>query len=406
MPFAMYKHQLEALRGVRSGSIVYGGVGSGKTLITLAFYFTLCGGVVNDDGTFDTTAFKPVIPLYIITPSHKRDKLDWEIEASRIGIYELKVDSWNNIEKYKNIKDSFFIFDEQKVGGHSTWAKTFIKIASNNQWVLDTATPGDNWDQYAAIFIAHGFFKNFTDFDRQHVVLEPFVKYRKVKLYTGVDKLLRYKRMITVEVPYKRDAEVRYDIFYTEYDKALYNSTLLNRWNFYENEPLPNASAMCYALRKVSGANRSKIKKLDILLKENKRIIVFYSFNYELEMIRLWAEECGVPIGYRNGNRHDDIPDTESWVYVAQYGSWSEGANCTTCNTIVFYSMPYSYKTLVQAAGRIDRVNTPYKTLNYFLLLSRSPIDASIFSCVKKKKKFNEQAYFEEIIDTQKLHMV
>ena len=73
----------------------------------------------------------PPKDLYIITTAKKRDTLEWEGELSPfllstnpdVNLYQNKVviDSWNNISKYKDITDAFFIFDEQRVVGSGTW---------------------------------------------------------------------------------------------------------------------------------------------------------------------------------------------------------------------------------------------------------------------------------------------
>ena len=165
MGFELYPHQIEALDKLRSGAILYGDVGSGKPLTSLAYYIKVF----------------PKRKLYIITTAKKRDSGDWEEEAAMLGIQDIVVDSWNNIKNYVETTEAFFIFDEQRVVGYQAWSKTFIKIARFNKWILLSGTPGDVWSDYIPVFIANGFYRNKTDFTEQHIEYDRFSKYPKIK---------------------------------------------------------------------------------------------------------------------------------------------------------------------------------------------------------------------------------
>ena len=392
----LYPHQWDAVYRMHNGCILVGGVGSGKSRTSLAYYYMVEGG-----GNLEReTPMAHPKDLYIITTARKRDTLEWEKECLPFGLgqYDIRVviDSWNNILKYVGVTGAFFIFDEQRVVGNGTWAKSFVKIAKRNRWILLSATPGDTWMDYVPVFVANGYFRNRTDFVEQHVLYQRFSKYPRVDRYVAVKKLQRLRDLILVNMDYKKktgrvQTEVR-----TDYDREKYRSVQRDRWNPFTAEPIQNASELCYTLRKVVHGDPSRLSKMTALLMEHRRAIVFYNFDYELEMLREWAEKAQVFCAEYNGHRHDPLPENEQheyWVYLVQYTAGAEGWNCVTTDTVIFFSLNYSYKTMTQAAGRIDRINTPYQTLYYYRLVSASPIDLAVKKALSEKRMFNESAF-------------
>lgn len=387
----LFDYQYDAVKRIRNGSILCGGVGSGKSRTSLAYYYLQCGGNLED-----IDILKNKIPLYIITTARKRDSLEWEGEL--INFYldkkEVVIDSWNNIKKYVNVEHAFFIFDEQRVVGSGSWVNSFFKITKKNQWILLSATPGDTWSDYAPVFIANGYFKNFTEFRNRHVVYNRFVSYPKIDRYLDTRRLLRLRDSILVNMNYKHDIEKRNIDIYTDYDRLLYKSLGEKRWNFEKDEPIRNASELCYMWRKVCNMDISRAEAVRKIANENHKIIVFYNFDYELDILKSIAYAEGTEVAEWNGHKHQPVPvNSKRWVYLVQYNSGNEAWNCIDTNVIVFYSMNYSYKIMVQAMGRIDRLNTPFSTLIYYHLKTHSNIDLAISKALKNKKKFNESKF-------------
>lgn len=383
---------------MHNGCILVGGVGSGKSITSLAYYFIREGG-----GSLDPE--KPMTHpknLYVITTARKRDTMEWKTEMLpfRLQDYSVSVtvDSWNNVQKYRDVEGAFFIFDEQRVVGTGTWAKSFIRIAKRNRWILLSATPGDTWSDYIPVFVANGYYRNATDFRDQHVIYARFSKYPKIDRYVGVRKLQKIRDRILVNMEYTRKTSSVYEYVKPSYDREKYLYVNRNRWNPYTNEPLMNAGELCYTLRRVVNSDPSRLSKLTGLIMEHPRAIVFYNFDYELELLREWAGKNQIVFAEYNGHRHDPLPEGESWAYLVQYTAGAEGWNCTLTDTVIFYSLNYSYKTMVQAAGRIDRLNTPYQTLYYFRLASSAPIDLAIRRALKDKKNFNESAFVGSLV--------
>ena len=399
---SLYPYQLDAVRRMKNGCILCGGVGSGKSRTALAFYYICNGGEINTEEYVPMS--DPPKDLYIITTARKRDTKEWEQELApflmstdeTVDIYRHKVvvDSWNNIKKYAEVKDAFFIFDEQRVVGSGTWVKAFLKIAKNNRWILLSATPGDTWMDYIPVFIANDFFKNRTEFLREHVVYSRFSKFPKVDRYLGTGRLVRLRNDILIDMDFKRETVSHHEDVYVPYDVSLYKSISRDRWDIWNDMPLQNASDYCYALRRAVNSDESRAEQVLKIFKDHPRIIIFYNFNYELEILRNLDYGEDVEIAQWNGHKHQEIPQGGTWVYLVQYTAGAEGWNCITTDTIIFYSQNYSYKVMVQASGRIDRLNTPYKELYYYHIKSRSGIDIAISRALKSKKKFNETGFF------------
>ena len=397
----LYDYQKEAVNHMKNGCILNGGVGSGKSRTALYYYFINQGGNVDEQ-------FTPMKPhpkdLYIITTARKRDTLEWEGELSsflmstdekqtkRYG-NKIIVDSWNNIKKYSEVKNAFFIFDEQRVIGYGAWTKAFLKITKSNEWILLSATPGDTWSDYIPVFIANGFYKNKTEFCREHIVYSRFSKYPKIDRYINTGRLIRLRNNILINMDFKRKTIPHHEDIYVNYDITKYKDATRTRWDPYKNEPIEQASGLCYVLRRIVNESDDRIIKLLEILEKTPRAIIFYNFDYELEILKNLNLSSEIEIAEWNGHKHQPIPNTNNWLYLVQYNAGAEGWNCIKTDTIIFFSQNYSYKIMEQSSGRIDRLNTPYTDLYYYHLKSRSGIDLAISKALREKRNFNESRW-------------
>lgn len=397
-------YQYAAVKKMHNGCILNGGVGSGKSRSGLYYYFTQQGGSIDPN----YVPMKNPKDLYIITTARKRDTLDWNGELAPFllcpteylkddddYLYDNKiiVDSWNNIQKYKDVQDAFFIFDEDRVTGKGAWVKAFLKITKSNDWIILSATSGDTWEDYIPVFIANGFYKNRTEFTREHIVYSRFTKYPKIDRYLNTGRLIRLRNRILVDMDFKRHTIPHHEDIYCDYDMMLYKTVGKDRWNPYTNEPIKNASELCYTWRKVVNSDESRQIKLLEIFEKHPKMIVFYNFNYERDILLSLYFGDDVEVAEWSGHAHNPLPKGDKWVYLCQYTAGCEGWNAITTDTIVFYSQNYSYKVLEQARGRIDRMNTPYINLYYYHLKSRSSIDLAISRALKNKKNFNEMRF-------------
>ena len=373
----LYSHQEEALGLLQSGKVLVGGVGSGKSRVGASWALSQA-----DESK-----------IIVITTARKRDSLEWEGEFAALGadFEEVTIESWNNISKFDDCCLNVFIFDEQRVVGSGAWVKSFLKIVENNQWIMLSATPGDVWLDYVPLFIANGYYKNRTEFAERHIVWDRFAKYPKVKRYLDTGLLEARRRKILVPMPAERHTRRNRSYIPMEYDRDMYESIAKKRVDPWTGEPYRNAAGVCYGLRKCVNSDRSRVDHIRLVARKRKKLVVFYNFNYERDILLELRDEFTV--AEWNGHNHEPIPSTDSWVYLVQYTAGAEGWNCVETDTIAFYSLNYSWKVLEQAEGRIDRINTPFTDLHYFYFFSESGIDSAIQKAVHEKGVFNERIF-------------
>lgn len=404
----LFEHQKKALQKMHNGCILCGGVGSGKSFTALTYYYTtVCGGRMATNPGDSNSPMKRPRDLYIITTARKRDTLDWQGDVTYFGLstheelspVKVIVDSWNNLGKYTEVSDGFFIFDEQRVVGYGNWTKNFLRIAKANQWILLSATPGDTWLDYMPVFIANGFYRNKTEFTQRHVVYSRFTKYPKIESYANIERLIECKKRVVVEMPYQRNTTSHTIRVVCEFDKNLFLRVFRGRWNVFEDRPIQQASEWCYALRRISNSDLSRLERLLDIFEERKRLIVFYNFDYELEILRDGIIEymygkSDFELAEYNGHCHNDVPTADRWIYLVQYNAGAEAWECITTDTVVFYSLNYSYKMMEQASGRINRANTLFSDLYYYILYANGGIDRGILTALKNKRDFNANRYY------------
>ena len=406
--------QRNALEELSSGKILCGEVGSGKSRTALAYYFVKeCGG------SFEPSYSRMKSPkdLYIITTAKKRDTHEWEDELapfllttnSELSIYNHKIviDSWNNIHKYSNVKNSFFIFDEQRLVGSGAWVKSFYDISDaktkdpsklrNNHWLLLSATPGDVWSDYIPVFVANHFYKNKSEFLNRHAIYNRYSKFPKIDRYLEQKHLEHLRDKILVDIPIIKTTKRHYNNIIVDYDKVMFKNVMENKWDIFNNKPIKNRAQFGYILRKVVNMNDSRIDAVYDIYNEHKKLIIFYNFDYELEMLKAMCENSGILYAQWNGYKHQPLPEGDSWIYLVQYTSGSEGWNCITTDTIVFFSLNYSYRITMQSSGRIDRRNTPYVDLYYYFIKTTSWIDRAIYRALSQKKAFNESRHLSKL---------
>ena len=400
MTIELYDYQKDAIKRMKNGCILCGGTGSGKSRTAAAYYFQLYGGDLDGHSLMKNPA-----DLYIITTAMKRDTMEWDHELAPFMIFthdgkiyehNVVIDSWNNIKKYRDVKNAFFIFDEQRVVGTGVWSKSFIRISKHNKWILLSATPGDTWMDYIPVFVANGFYEGITDFKRQHVSYSPYMKFPKICGYRNERKLRMLRDSILVTMDFHRETISHHETVYVDYDILLYKNVMRNKWNYWKDKPIETPPELCHCLRKVCNTSYEREQKVIEIARRHKRVLIFYNYDYELDLLKMADYGPEFEVAEWNGHIHEPIPRSECWVYLVQYAAGSEGWNCIETDTMIFYSQNYSYRTMIQAQGRIDRANTPFVDLYFYHLKTKSQIDLAITDALRRKKKFNESAFISK----------
>lgn len=399
----LYPHQKDALRRMFNGCLLNGGTGSGKSRTGIYYFFQKNGGKIENQKYTPMRDNPP--DLYILTTAKKKLDLEWEEELTPFLLYpdpetkrtrygnKVIIDSWNVIKKYADVKGAQFIFDENRIQGKGSWAKSFLKITKNNEWIILSATNGDKWEDYATVFIAHGFFRNRTEFSNEHLIYSKYAKFPQVTGYQKEYRLVQLRDKLLIDMDFERHTTQIHEDVYCDYDISLYRDTMRKRWDPYKDEPITQASGLCYVLRKIVNSDESRQVKLLELLEDHPKAIIFYSFDYELDILLNLAYAEGTKVAQYNGHVHEKIPEGDKWCYLVNYTAGAEAWNTITTDTIIFFSQTYSYKTLIQASGRIDRLTSPYSDLHYFHLKTRSGIDLAISKALKNKKNFNSRKF-------------
>lgn len=410
MTLELGDHQIRAVEEMHNGCVLKGGVGTGKSRAALFYFFTrIAGGVVRTNGVGTYQAATRPLDLYIITTAKKRDSLEWQGElipfglagdgSSVMGDISTTIDSWNNIDAYKDVKDAFFIFDEQRLVGSGAWVKAFNQISKHNLWIVLSATPGDTWMDFIPIFVANGYYKNRTQFIARHVVYNNHTQFPKIDHYLETPLLESLRHRVLVEMPFYKHTTRHIQDLIVDYDQERYDRVVKDRWNVYEDRPIKDIQELFSVMRRVVNTDTDRYAAVMKLMEKHPRLIIFYNFNYELEMLKVLGVSTMSHYAQWNGHKHEEIPDTEKWLYFVQYTAGAEGWNCISTDTVVFWSLNYSYKKNEQAKGRIDRINTPFRDLYYYVLRSASTIDHAISKAIAQKKSFNETHYYKSVYD-------
>ena len=404
--------QENCLERLSTGKVLAADTGAGKSIMSLAWYLSKeCASDEHSlkSGAKAWTLYHGSPDLYIITTPKKRDSEEWESDLSKfnlvkgrnskeMGEVNIFIDSWNNIKKYTEIKNSVFIFDEQRAVGSGTWAKSFVKIAKQNHWIMLSATPGDTWSDWCPLMIAKGYYPNRTAFFNKHAVYNPYVKYREIIRWDNTDELEYYRSKMLVTCRMEKKTTRHFEEVIADCsNKYEVKRAYKERTNPKTGEPFKSASELCAYTRNIINTDPTRSAVGLKIIQMYDRIIIFYTLTDELEGIKWACNKAGRKMYFYNGEIHDQVPTGNNWAYIVQYTAGSEAWNCTTCNAMLFWDLTYSYKQFKQATGRIDRLNTPYSDLYYYAIRSYMPLDLAIRRALREKKDFNSRGFLKSV---------
>ena len=150
--------------------------------------------------------------------------------------------------------------------------------------------------------------------------------------------------------------------------------------------------------RQLCGAfNADKLKAFEDLLSSTQdRIIVFYSFNCELDAIRKICTDAGRPIAEVNGSTKDltAYDENHDSVTLVQYQAGAMGLNLQKANIIVYFTPPVSSELYEQSKKRIHRIGQS-RPCFYYRLICENSIEGRIYETLEKRQDFTEKLFLK-----------
>lgn len=416
----LFDYQKEAIENYKEKSFNLSDTGVGKTVMALGSFIEskckkllvicLAPKVVDfaEDG---------VLMNVDITPLNRGSKKNKELlaESDKVAISFESV--WRIPEFLKWVdEDTFIIIDEShKVANTSSKVTKYVmKLSKKAKYTyLCTATPISNgkYEQYypqlKMLGVYNGTKKEYYNmFVDERMTRMGGSQFMQITGYRNIDLLENMVNQCSVN--YKRDKPyLPEDYVYKTKKPAMFNKLKKNRMYKTDNGEvieLDNSSKLFNALRCVShgfllGINKQVSKepfeRLQAILEthNNERVVIFYNYNIELEMLKQLLSKLKRPTSEYNGARKDlkEFKGKYNGVVLAHYKSASTGINdFVISNVMVFNSLPLSSIELTQSKGRIDRQGQGKKPMYYFIIPD-TPVEKKIFEQITNGKDFTNE---------------
>lgn len=351
-----------------------------------------------------------------ITPLNKGTKKNKELLADSTRVAISFESSWRVTELLKWVdKDTFIILDEaHKVGVSSSKVTKFaMQLTKKTKYVrLLTATPVSNGkleNYYPQLFMLNVFRKPKKEFEQLFIIkqMRQMGSLRFMDIVGYQNEHLLEQMINDKAVRFTRDKDYYpEDFIYKTKKPAMYAKLKKHRMYKADNGEvieLDNSSKLFNAMRCVShgfllGINKQVSKepfeRLQAILEthNNERVVIFYNYNAELEMLKQVLDKLKRPYSQYNGASKDlkAFKGKENGVVLAHPKSASTGINdFVISNIMVFNSLPLSSVDLIQSKARIDRHKQTKKPMYYFII-PETPVEKKIFETVTNGKDFTE----------------
>jgi SNF2 family DNA or RNA helicase len=139
-------------------------------------------------------------------------------------------------------------------------------------------------------------------------------------------------------------------------------------------------------------------EKMDVLrdfmedYPKGKKLVIFARFLSEIDAIKEMLEKMGITVATLMGATTDRglVVDnfqngTDPQVLVAQIATGGIGITLTAADTVVFYSVGYSYEDYQQARARVHRIGQK-NNVTYVNIVARRTVDEGIIEALQEKK--------------------
>lgn len=420
MNITLFDYQKEAISNYKEQPFNLSDTGVGKTVMALgSFIESKCNKllVICLAPKVQDFAEDGLLLNLDITPLNRGSKKNKELlaESTRVAISFESV--WRIPEFLKWVdSDTFIIIDEShKVANTSSKVTKYVMKLSKKakHTYLCTATPISNgkYEQYYPQLKMLGVYKGtkkdyYNMFVDERMTRMGGSQFMRITGYRNVDLLEDMVNQCSVR--YKRDKPYLPEDYVFETKKPTMHNKL-KKHRMYKTDSgeiieLDNSSKLFNAMRCVShgflmGINRQVCKepfeRLQAILEthNNERVVIFYNYNKELEMLKQLLTKLKRPTSEYNGARKDlkEFKGKYNGVVLAHYKSASTGINdFVITNIMVFNSLPLSSIELTQSKGRIDRHKQTKKPMYYFIIPD-TPVEKKIFETVTNGKDFTNE---------------
>ncbi|WP_368076685.1 SNF2-related protein [Clostridium tyrobutyricum] len=405
----LYPHQIQALKETEKFSRVgyFLDMGLGKTFVgseklnqlDAPYNLLICQKSKIDDW-YDH--FKSYYDYKVI-------KYNKAQEISRHSVVIINYDLiWRRPELMK-LKDFTLMCDESSMikNEKSERAKFILKMKAKNIILLSGTPTGGKYEQLWSQCKLLGWKISkklyWQEFIKSVLLDIGGFKIKKVTGYKNVDRLKRklheygavfMKTDEVFELPEQIEQKIKikntkeYKIFKKDRLITINNTELVGDTSL---------TKMLYLRQLSSQYNKNKVNQLkDILESTEDRIIIFYNFNKELEIIKKLCEKLDKPISIINGavKDLDNFNQYNNSITLVQYQAGAMGHNLQKSNKIIYFSLPLQSELFEQSKKRIHRIGQE-KTCFYWYLITQNSIEEQIYQTLKERRDYTNKLFEE-----------
>lgn len=227
------------------------------------------------------------------------------------------------------------------------------------------------------------------EFLKMERVYDEVIKYHRIKIEPNAE----YKRVLKDRVVY-RDIDGRVVTNRKEIDLYLQGdaTSIVEDYKY-----LDNPGAYRIGLRQLLNGENKLAWVKDFLEDYDKRVVIFYNYNVELESLKKLLETNKRPYSVYNGSEKsfDNFKNYENGVCLCNYQSGSVGINdLVISNIFIAYSPSDNYINWEQSKKRIDRNGQKHTPIYYFL---ESGLESRIYHSLSVGQNFDDRVFIKEM---------
>jgi len=135
---------------------------------------------------------------------------------------------------------------------------------------------------------------------------------------------------------------------------------------------------------------------VDLVSSTDDRLIVFYNFTEELNLMKEAVALMDKPISIVNGDTKD-LTAYENYsdsVTFVQYQAGAMGLNLQKSNKIIYFTLPQSSELFEQSMKRIHRIGQS-KNCFYYILMVKNSVEGVILETLKMRKDYDDELFKE-----------